>query len=67
MITVWVDYGSEGWQPQDCATDAEAIEIILGGNLSGRIRVTRDVPLSLAPAEKETPGAAAGPGGGNRD
>jgi len=53
VITVWVDYGSEGWQPRDCATDAEAVAIILGGNLSGRIRVTRDVSLGLAPAEKE--------------
>ena len=46
-ITIWVNYGTEGWQPQKEMTYEEAIDFIKRGNFFGEIRITKDVEITL--------------------
>lgn len=61
--TVWIDYGSEGWSPHECATVADCLDTI--SQYSGQgYRITRTVTL-IDPDATPTPATAApsGPGG----
>ena len=46
-ITIWINYGTEGWQPQKEMTYEEAIDFRKKGNFFGEIRITIDVEITL--------------------
>lgn len=61
--TVWIDYGSEGWSPHECATVADCLDTI--SQYSGQgYRITRTVTL-IDPDATPTPDppTAPAPGG----
>jgi len=48
VYTVWVDYGSEGWRPNDFETEQECIQYIIDGKVIGsKIRVTEQRKIIL--------------------
>lgn len=57
MITVWLNYHSEGWQPRDFDSEAEAVAFITDGHNYQPIRITTDAALNelLIPPAKEEP------------
>jgi len=48
IYTVWVDYGSEGWQPNDFETEQECFDYILSGDSVGsKMRITEQREIAL--------------------
>ena len=48
IYTVWVDYGSEGWQPTDFETKKECIDFVMNGETGGgRARITEQKTISI--------------------
>jgi hypothetical protein len=43
--TVWIDYGTEGWSPRDCATVTECLDAIAQYGIGLGYRITRPVTL----------------------
>jgi hypothetical protein len=52
IYTVWVDYGSEGWTPNDFETEKECIDFIMDGtNAGSRLRITEQRTINMVTIE----------------
>lgn len=49
IYTVWVNYGLEGWKPNDFETEAEAIEYVISGQACSEMRITNQLSITLQP------------------
>jgi len=48
IYTVWVDYGLEGWQPNDFETEEQCIEFILSGQpFVSKLRITEQKTITI--------------------
>jgi len=63
--TVWINYGMEGWQPNDFETADEALKFIQGGNIYGAFRITGEVILKLLDPRKPDTTKGQGVAGSN--
>ena len=46
-VILWVNYGSEGWEPRSYATPEEAISDLMFGCVSGEWILTKELPLKV--------------------
>lgn len=56
-ITIWKNYHSDGWQPEDYETEQEAVDAILTGEFLSPIRITREVKLKIEVAPPHNKGS----------
>jgi hypothetical protein len=49
IYTIWVDYGLEGWRPNDFDDEEEAIEFVMAGDFYGQIRITEQKSIKITP------------------
>jgi hypothetical protein len=55
-VIVWIDYGTEGWQPRSFGDEAAAVAAIMGGDIVGRCVLTRRMRVGAwLPSSAEKP------------
>ena len=47
VYTIWLDYGTEGWHPNDFGSLAECFDHMRSYCHGGEFRITRDVPFEI--------------------
>ncbi len=56
-VTVWLNYGCEGWHPNEFESEEQALEFIRCGGALAEFRITREMQLGAwVPSKAEDRG-----------